>query len=164
MKYFILPLLALTVGCTTTEQYAMVDATVQGERISQSVILEDNRHIRSFIGQDPLTFDEMEMCDDLEYQAYHGPLSHRRNLTGSIGTCNRQTGICAIYWLEDDVCDITDTSDVAVDKRRQPPQKSKLQQLQDAIDHCYSGAPKFGPQAPCEMYEEMYLDELQKQK
>ena len=166
MRYLFLPLLALTVGCSTTEQYAMVDANVQGEKIIQGVILEDDRHIRSFIGQDPLSFEEVDMCDDLAYQAYNGPLSHRRNLTGSIGTCNRKSGVCAIYWLEDDVCDIIDTAEIAEDRRNRPvrPKKSKLQELQDAVDHCYSGAPKFGPQPPCEMLEDMYFDELEKQR
>ena len=164
MRFLLLPVLALTVGCTTTEKYAMYEANIQGVKISQSVVLEDNRHIRSFIGQDPLTFDEIEICDDLEYQAYNGPLSWRRNLTGSIGTCDRKSGICAIYWLEDDVCDIIDTADIAVDRRYQPPRpkKSKIEQLQDAIDHCYSGAPKFGPQAPCEMYEDLLWQEMEK--
>ena len=111
-----------------------------------------------------ITLPEVDLCADLEYQAFHGPLSNRRNLTGSIGTCDRQSGVCAVYWLEYDACDIIDTADIAVDRRYQPtrPKKSKIEQLQDAIDHCYSGAPKFGPQPPCEMYEDMLEKELMK--
>ena len=165
MKYFILPVLALTVGCSTTEQYAMVDATVQGEKISQSVVLEDNRHIRSLIGQDPITFDEIQLCDELRYEADYGPLSDRINNTGSIGACSKKTGGCAVLWLDTDTCDIIENYQTLIPSQvERRPQKSRLQQLQDAIDHCYSGEPKFGPQAPCEMLEDMYWDEQQKQR
>ena len=162
MKYFILPLLVLIVGCSTTEQYAYrVNTAIDTTPTDVEFNTPPNK---SRTGQGAITFPEVELCADLEYQAYHGPLSHRRNLTGSIGTCDRQTGVCAVYWLEYDACDIIDTADIAVDRRYQPPRpkKSKIEQLQDAIDHCYSGAPKFGPQAPCEMYEDQLWQEMEK--
>jgi hypothetical protein len=160
MRYLLLPLLALIVGCSTTEQYAYrINTAIDTTPTDVEFNAPPNK---SRSGQGAITFTEVDLCADLEYQAYHGPLSNRRNLTGSIGTCDRQTGICAVYWLEYDACDITDTADIAVDKRIQPtrPKKSKIEQLQDAIDYCYSGAPKFGPQAPCEMYEDMLEKEL----
>ena len=162
MRYLLLPLLALAVGCSTTEQYAYrINTAIDTTPTDVEFNTPPNK---SLIGQGAITFPEVDLCADLEYQAYHGPLSNRRNLTGSIGTCDRQTGVCAVYWLEYDACDIIDTADVAVDRRNQPtrPKKSKIQQLEDAIDHCYSGAPKFGPQAPCEMYEDMLEKELMK--
>lgn len=162
MKYLVLPLLALTVGCTTTEQYAYrINTAIDTTPTDVEFNAPPNK---SRTGQGAITFTEVDLCADLEYQAYHGPLSNRRNLTGSIGTCDRQTGVCAVYWLEYDACDIIDTADIAVDRRIQParPKKSKIQQLEDAIDHCYSGAPKFGPQPPCEMYEDMLEKELMK--
>ena len=165
MRFLLLPLLALTVGCTTTEQYGYRINTAMTD-IPIPVVEYNTPPNKSMNGQGAITFPEVELCADLEYQAYHGPLSHRRNLTGSIGTCDRQTGVCAVYWLEYDACDIIDTADIAVDRRYQQPKpkKSKIEQLQDAINHCYSGAPKFGPQAPCEMYEDMYWDEVEKQR
>ena len=162
MRYLLLPLLALTVGCTTTEQYAYrVNTAIDTTPTDVKFNTPPNR---SRTGQGAITFPEVDLCTDLEYQAYHGPLSNRRNLTGSIGTCDRQTGVCAVYWLEYDACDIIDTADIAVDRRYQlpRPKKSKIEQLEDAIDHCYSGEPKFGPQAPCEMYVDMLEKELMK--
>ena len=163
MRYLLLPLLALTVGCSTTEQYAYrINTSMTDIPIPQ--VEYNTPPNKSMNGQGAITFTEVEMCQDLEYQAYHGPLSHRRNLTGSIGTCDRKSGVCAVYWLEYDACDIIDTADFAVDRRNQPtrPKKSKIEQLQDAIDYCYSGAPKFGPQPPCGMYEDMLEKELMK--
>ena len=162
MKYFLLPLLALIVGCSTTEQYAYrINTAID---TTPTDVVFNTPPNKSRTGQGAITFSEVDLCADLEYQAYHGPLSHRRNLTGSIGTCDRQTGVCAVYWLEYDACDIIDTADIAVDRRYQlpRPKKSKIEQLEDAIDHCYSGAPKFGPQAPCEMYVDMLERELMK--
>ena len=162
MRYLLLPLLALTVGCSTTEQYAYrINTAIDTTPTDVEFDAQPNK---SRSGQGAITFSEVDLCADLEYQAYHGPLSNRRNLTGSIGTCDRQTGVCAVYWLEYDACDIIDTAEMAEDRRYQPtrPKKSKIEQLEDAIDHCYSGAPKFGPQPPCEMYEDMLEKELMK--
>lgn len=162
MRYLLLPLLALTVGCSTTEQYAYrINTAIDTTPTDVEFNAPPNK---SRSGQGAITFTEVDLCADLEYQAYHGPLSNRQNLTGSIGTCDRQTGVCAVYWLEYDACDIIDTADIAVDRRYQPtrPKKSKIEQLEDAIEHCYSGAPKFGPQPPCEMYEDMLEKELMK--
>ena len=163
MKYLILPLLALTVGCSTTEQYAMYDAEIASTQIVQAVTLPDY-HPRSVIGQDPITWDEVQMCDDLRYQADYGPLSNRVNNTGSIGTCSPKSGSCVIYWIDTDLCDVIEKHEPPVKRASTEPPKSRLQQLQDAVDHCYSGAPKFGPQPPCEMLEDMYWDELQKER
>ena len=163
MKYLALPLLALTVGCSTTEQYAMYDAEIASTQIAQAVTLPDY-HPRSTIGQDPITGDEVQMCDNLRHEAYHGPLSHRVNNTGSIGTCSRTSGSCVIYWIDTDLCDVIENHEPLVKRASTKPSKSRLQQLQEAVDHCYSGAPKFGPQAPCELLEDMYWDELQKQR
>ena len=134
---------------------------IGGETLDQGVELPYH-HPRSSIGQDPITYNETSMCHHLEDQAWNGPLSHRRNLTGSIGTCDRKTGVCAIYWLDTDICDIVDTANLAVDRRRMKP-RSKAQRildLQESIEHCYSGAPQFGPQQPCERIEEMLKKEL----
>jgi len=164
MRYLLMPLLALAVGCSTTEQYAYrINTAIDTTPTDVEFNTPPNK---SLIGQGAITFPEVDLCADLEYQAYHGPLSHRRNLTGSIGTCDRQSGVCAVYWLEYDACDIIDTADIAEDRRNRPvrPKKSKLQELQDAVDHCHSGAPKFGPQPPCEMLEDMYFNELEKQR
>ena len=159
----LLTALVLATGCTTTEQYGYRINTAMTD-IPIPEVEYNTPPNKSMNGQGAITFTEVELCADLEYQAFNGPLSHRRNLTGSIGTCDRQTGVCAVYWLEYDACDIIDTADIAVDRRYQPPKpkKSKIEQLQDAIDHCYSGEPKFGPQAPCEMYEDMLEKELMK--
>ena len=162
MRYLLLPLLALIVGCSTTEQYAYrINTAIDTTPTDVEFNTPPNK---SLTGMGAITLPEVDLCADLEYQAFHGPLSNRRNLTGSIGTCDRQSGVCAVYWLEYDACDIIDTADIAVDRRYQPtrPKKSKIEQLQDAIDHCYSGAPKFGPQPPCEMYEDMLEKELMK--
>ena len=165
MKYLILPLLALTVGCSTTEQYAMYEANIPGVQIAQRVELEDTRHIRSMIGQDPITFDEIQLCDELRYEADYGPLSNRMNTGGSIGACSKKTGGCAVLWIETNVCDIIENTQMIVpDQVEQRPYRTRLEQLQDAIDHCYSSEPKFGPQAPCDMLEDMYWNELQKQR
>lgn len=154
MKYFLLALMVVSAPTMAGK--------IQREGFDQDVELPYH-HPRSKIGQDPITFNEVTMCNHLEDQAWNGPLSWRKNLTGSIGTCDRETGVCAIYWLDTELCDVIDTADIAVDRRLYPPRpkKSRIEELQDAIDHCYSGAPQFGPQAPCEMYENMLEKELQ---
>ncbi|MCP4831739.1 MAG: hypothetical protein GY886_05945 [Gammaproteobacteria bacterium] len=157
MRYLLLPLLALTVGCTTSNQYAMRE---KAQRVSQNVVLEDH-HPRSVIGQDPITWDEVDLCDDLAYQAYNGPLSNRQNLGGSIGTCSAKTGNCAIYWLDTGLCDVVDKIRYEINPVPKP-KKSKIEQLQDAIDHCHSSEPKFGPQPPCEMFEDQLWREMEK--
>lgn len=139
---------------------------VQGTTFPQEVELP-MEHPRSKIGQDPITYNEVTMCHHLEDQAWNGPLSHRRNLSGSIGTCDPKSGVCAIYWLDTGLCDIIDTATLAVDRRNMPPRtkltkQQRIQELEDAIEHCYSGAPKFGPQAPCEMYEKQLEEEWMK--
>lgn len=159
MRYLLFPLLALILGCTTTDQYAMRE---KAQRVSQNVILEDHLP-RSAIGQDPITQDEVDLCNDLAHQAYNGPLSNRQNLGGSIGTCSAKTGNCAIYWLNTGFCDVVDKITYEI-KPTPKPRKSRIQQLWDAIEYCYSGEPKFGPQPPCEMYEDMYWNEVQKQR
>lgn len=154
MKYFLLALMVVSAPTMA--------GTIQREGFDQDVELPYH-HPRSKIGQDPITFNETLLCHHLEDQAWNGPLSWRKNLTGSIGTCDRETGVCAIYWLDTDLCDVIDTAAIAVDRRLFPPRpkKSRIEELQDAVNHCYSGAPKFGPQAPCEMYENMLEKELQ---
>lgn len=133
---------------------------VDGERVGDPSGLPDY-HPRSTIGQDPITASEVNMCVDLQYQADWGPLSHRRNLSGSIGTCSPKTGVCAVYWLDTGLCDIIEQIPKQARKPRQKLTKQqRIQELEDAIEHCYSGAPKFGPQAPCEMYEKMLEKEL----
>ena len=159
----VLTAMVLATGCTTTEQYGYRINTAMTD-IPIPQVEYNTPANKSMNGQGVVTQSEANLCADLEYQAFNGPLSHRRNLTGSIGTCDRQTGICAVYWIEYDACDIIDTADIAVDRRLYPPRpkKSKIEQLQDAIDHCYSGEPKFGPQAPCEMYEDQLWQEMEK--
>ncbi len=155
MKYFLLALMLVSAPTMAGK--------IGGEVLTQDVELPYH-HPRSKIGQDPITYNEAVMCEDLEYQAWNGPLSHRKNLTGSIGTCDRKTGVCAVYWLDTDICDVLDTATVAVDKRKMKP-RSKWQRildLQESIDHCYSGAPKFGPQQPCERIEAMLEKEMNK--
>ena len=143
----------------------MYEANIPGVKIAQRVELEDTRHIRSMIGQDPITFDEIQLCDELRYEADYGPLSNRMNTGGSIGACSKKTGGCAVLWIETNVCDIIENTQMIVpDQVEQRPYRTRLEQLQDAIDHCYSGNPKFGPQAPCDMLEDMYWNELQKQR
>lgn len=159
MRYLLLLLLALTVGCTTTEQYEMRQKI---QPVSQNVWLDDY-HPRSLIGQDPLTWEEVQLCDDLAYQAYHGPLSNRENLSGSIGTCSAKTGNCAIFWYDTGLCDVVDQIKYEINPAPKP-QKSKIDQLQEAVDHCHSGAPKFGPQAPCDMLENQLWEEITREK
>jgi len=161
----ILSAIVLAQGCTTTEQYgyriktAMTDTPIP-------VVEYNTPANKSMNGQSAITVSEVNMCADLEYQAFNGPLSHRRNLTGSIGTCDRQSGICAVYWLEYDACDIIDTADIAVDRRlyRPPTPQEKLDKLFQGVENCYHGGkPRFGPQAPCEVLEAEYYNELEKQ-
>ena len=161
MRYLLFPVLSLSVGCTTTDQYSMYDAQIASTQIAQIVALPDY-HPRSVIGQDPITWDEVQMCDDLRYQADYGPLSNRVNNTGSIGTCSPKTGSCVIYWIDTDLCDVIEKAEPPVRRVSTEPPKSRIQQLQEAVDHCYSGAPKFGPQPPCEMLEDMLEKELMK--
>ena len=162
----ILSAIVLAQGCTTTEQYgyrintAMTDTPIP-------VVEYNTAPNKSMNGQGAITVSEANLCADLEYQAFNGPLSHRRNLTGSIGTCDRQTGICAVYWLEYDACDIIDTADIAVDRRFYvpPTPQEKLDKLLQGVVDCYDGSkPRFGPQAPCEVLEEQYYKELDKQQ
>ena len=146
MKYFLLSLLLIS--------NPTMAGKIGGETLDQDVELPYH-HPRSKIGQDPITYNETVMCHHLEDQAWNGPLSHRRNLTGSIGTCDRKTGVCAIYWLDTDICDVVDTANLAVDRRRMRPPTAaqKLQNMHDAVDACNDGTPKFGPQIPCETLE-----------
>jgi hypothetical protein len=153
----LLPLLLLVIA---------IDANagkIKGETLPQEVELPYH-HPRSKIGQDPITYNETNMCLHLEDQAWNGPLSHRRNLSGSIGTCDRKTGVCAVYWLDTGLCDILDTATVAT--RRQPrprlTRNQRIQNLQDALNHCHSGVPKFGPQQPCENIEARLEEEMMK--
>ena len=162
MRFLLVPVLALTIGCSTTEQYAYRTGTT----IQLPEVEFDNQPNNSRNKQGPITFTEVSLCHELEYQAYNGPLSWRRNLTGSIGTCDRKSGICAVYWLEYDACDIIDTADMVVDKRayRPPTPQEKLDNLYQAMEDCYNGGmPRFGPQAPCEVLEAQYIKELEKQ-
>jgi hypothetical protein len=152
VKYFLLALMLVSTPALAGK--------IKGERFPQMMELPYH-HPRSMIGQDPITADEVNMCVDLQWQADWGPLSHRRNLSGSIGTCSPKTGVCAVYWLDTGLCDIIEQMPKqAMKPRPKLTKQQRLQQLQDAIDHCYSGAPKFGPQAPCEMYEDMLEKEL----
>jgi len=163
MRYLLFPVLSLSVGCTTTDQYSMYDAQIASTQIAQIVALPDY-HPRSVIGQDPITWDEVQMCDDLRYQADYGPLSNRVNNTGSIGTCSPKTGSCVIYWIDTDLCDVIENAEPPVRRVSTEPPKSRIQQLQDAVDHCYSGATKFGPQPPCEMLEDQLWEEITREK
>ena len=134
---------------------------VDGEQVGDPSGLPDY-HPRSTIGQDPITADEVNMCVDLQWQADWGPLSHRRNLSGSIGTCSPRTGVCAVYWLDTGLCDIIEqVPKQALKPRPKLTKQQRIQELEDAIEHCYSPVPKFGPQAPCEMFEQMLEKELQ---
>ncbi len=166
MRYLvILSAIVLGTGCTTTEQYGYRINTAMTD-IPIPVVEYNTPPNKSMNGQGAITFTEVELCQDLEYQAFNGPLSHRRNLTGSIGTCDRQTGICAVYWLEYDACDIIDTADMAFDQRFYvpPTPQEKLDKLFQAVEDCYDGGkPRFGPQAPCEVLEDQYYNELEKQ-
>lgn len=153
---------SLIVGCSTTEQYSMMEARTSPEVISQSTTLPEYQHI-SKIGQDPLTTDEVKICDDLRYQAEHGPLSNAKNRSGSIGTCSSKTGSCFVYWLEPQTCDVVDKITYTIVPSPKT-KKSTLQSLEQAVDHCYSDLPKFGPQPSCDMLEEMYWNELRKEK
>lgn len=148
MKYFLLALMVVSAPTMAGK--------IQREGFDQDVELPYH-HPRSKIGQDPITFNETLLCHHLEDQAWNGPLSWRKNLTGSIGTCDRETGVCAIYWLDTDLCDVIDTADIAVDLRKTRPLTAgqKLQNMQDAVDSCYNdtGKPRFGPQPPCETLE-----------
>ena len=152
MKYFLLALVLVSAPTMAGK--------VKGSRVGDPSGLPDY-HPRSTIGQDPITAAEVNMCVDLQYQADWGPLSHRRNLSGSIGTCSPRTGVCAVYWLDTGLCDIIEQ--IPKQARKPRPKLTKqqrIQQLEESIEHCYSGAPKFGPQAPCEMYEQILEKEL----
>lgn len=151
MRYFLLALMLVSTPA--------LGAKVKGDQVGEPIGLPDY-HPRSTIGQDPITADEVNMCVDLQWQADWGPLSHRRNQSGSIGTCSPK-GVCAVYWLDTGLCDIIEQIP-AVAKRPRPKltKQQRIQQLEDAIEHCYSPTPKFGPQAPCEMYEDMLEKEL----
>jgi hypothetical protein len=155
VKYFLLALILVSTPALAGK--------IKGERFPQMMELPYH-HPRSMIGQDPITADEVNMCADLQWQADWGPLSHRRNMSGSIGTCSPKAGVCAVYWLDTGLCDILDTATVATHRQPRPKltKQQRIQQLEDAIDHCYSGAPKFGPQAPCEMYEKQLEEEFMK--
>ena len=161
----ILSAIVLAQGCTTTEQYGYRINTAMTD-IPIPVVEYNTPANKSMNGQSAITVSEVNLCADLEYQAFNGPLSHRRNLTGSIGTCDRQSGICAVYWLEYDACDIIDTADIAIDRRlyRPPTPQEKLDKLFQGVENCYEGGkPRFGPQAACEVLEAEYYNELEKQ-
>ena len=162
----VLTAMVLATGCTTTEQYGYRINTAMTD-IPIPQVEYNTPANKSMNGQGVVTLSEANLCADLEYQAFNGPLSHRRNLTGSIGTCDRQTGICAVYWLEYDACDIIDTADIAVDRRfyTPPTAQEKLDSLYQAVEDCHNGGkPRFGPMAPCEVLEDQYYNELDKQQ